>query len=606
MDKPQKKIESSFSTTAYINSAEWRAIWQRLTHESQQILESFHTHVNENPDWNVGMPIFNSDIVTDAFQKATERLMENPSSVLEAQQQLWLNYQQLWQGTLAKMNGAEAEPVIEEDPNDRRFKDTVWKEDPFFDFIRQSYLLNTRFLKKSVENIRGLDSKTAHKVNFYTRQFVDALAPTNFPLTNPQVLQETMATRGSNLLQGLQNFLEDLKEGNGQLRIKMTDEEAFQLGENLAATKGKVVFQNDLFQLIQYEPTTATVAKRPVLIVPPWINKYYIFDLRPENSFVRWALDTGLTIFVISWINPGIEQSKKTFSDYVITGVKTALDQVCALTDEKEVNTVGYCTGGILLSSLLGYMAGEQDHRIISATIMATPIDFSIAGDLMVYVCDQQLKHLSKHMTRKGYLAGQAMVNSFSLLRSNDLIWSFFINNYMLGRKPFPFDMLYWNCDATRMPATMHGYYLRKMYLENRLLKPGGIRINHKPINLAKVKTPTFVMAGVDDHIAPWRAAYPLTQLFKGKKKFVLGGSGHVAGCFNHPKYNKYHYWTHDSLPQSANDWFEKAVQKQGSWWIEWRKWLEEFTGSSVAARSINPQRALEDAPGSYALVRGD
>jgi len=458
-----------------------------------------------------------------------------------------------------------------------------------------------------VGGVKGLDDTTSKKVDFYTRQYIDALSPTNYLATNPEVLRETINSGGQNLLKGLNNLLDDLESGDGkQLRVKMTDATAFEVGRNLATTPGKVVYQNELMQLIQYSPSTTEVWRRPLLIIPPWINKFYILDMRENNSFVRWAVGEGHTVFVISWVNPDTAQAACTFDDYLKDGPLAALDAIEQATGEKSINAIGFCLGGTLLASALGYLAAQKDKRIASATFFATMIDFTEPGELEVFIDEQQVSNLEKKMQERGYLEGAEMANTFNLLRANDLIWSFVVNNYLLGKAPFPFDLLYWNSDSTRMPAAMHSFYLRNMYLRNVLRKPGGITLDGVAIDLTKVKTPTYFISTIEDHIAPWKSTYAGAQLFAGETRFVLGGSGHIAGIINPPAAKKYCFWTRDSLAATPQAWFESATQLQGSWWTDWAQWAAPKGQDKVPAREPGSGKlpALEAAPGSYVKVK--
>jgi polyhydroxyalkanoate synthase len=544
--------------------------------------------------------------IGNAFMEMTTRMMTNPVKMVEAQMSLWNDYMTLWQATTARMLGQEALPIAAPAMDDRRFKDDAWDENQLFDFIKQSYLLSARWMQSTVAEVDGLDDKTQKKVDFYTRQFVDALAPSNFVMTNPAVLRETIDTRGENLLRGLSNLLEDMERGKGQLHIKMTDFDAFEVGDNIAVSPGKVVFQNDLMQLIQFSPSTETVSKTPLLIIPPWINKFYILDLRPKNSFIKWAVEQGLTVFCISWVNPDEKLAQKTFEDYMTEGTLAALDAIEKATGEKQANVIGYCLGGTLLASTLAYMTAKGDKRIKSATYFVTLVDFAEAGELTVFIDEEQLAALEDRMNEKGYLDGSAMATTFNMLRANDLIWSFVVNNYLMGKDPFPFDLLYWNADSTRMPAAMHSFYLRKMYQENLLREPGGIELCGVPIDLRKVKTPSFLLSTQEDHIAPWMATYAATQIYAGPIKFVLSGSGHIAGVVNPPSAEKYGYWTNTKLPADPDTWLEGAKNHKGSWWPEWAKWLKKYRGADVPARVPGDGKlpAIEDAPGSYVKVK--
>ena len=521
---------------------------------------------------------------------------------------LWWDYMSLWQTSTLKLLGAPMAAIAEPAKGDKRFKHEDWEDHALFDYFKQSYLIASRWLQKAVADVEGLTPEAQKKVAFFTRQYIDALAPSNFALTNPEVFRETIATGGQNLVKGLHNLLDDIERGKGQLRISMTDPKAFELGVNIATTPGKVVFENELMQLIQYDPATPKVAKRPVLVIPPWINKFYILDLREKNSFVKWMVDQGLTVFVISWVNPDARHAAKTFEDYMLDGPLAALDAIEKATGEKEVNTIGYCLGGTLLAALLAYMTTKKDKRIVSSTFMTALVDFSNPGELGVFIDEGQLDSLDKKMIERGFLEGAEMAETFNMLRGNDLIWSFVINNYLMGRDPFPFDLLHWNTDSTRMPAKMHSYYLRNMYLNNKLREPGGLTLAGVPIDLSKVSGPTYFVSAMEDHIAPWKTTYEGPRLLRGKGRFTLSGSGHIAGMINPPAANKYGYWTNEALPDSPEAWLASAQQHDGSWWTDWRAWLSDYTGPQVAARvpGKGKLKVIEPAPGSYVKMRLD
>jgi polyhydroxyalkanoate synthase len=544
-----------------------------------------------------------------AFMELAAKMLANPARLAEGQMNLWRDYMNLWQSSMLRMLGAPSLPVAEPAKGDKRFKDAGWHEHFLFDYVKQSYLITARWLHDQVGSVEGMSDSAKKKVDFFTRQYIDALAPSNFALTNPEVFRETVASGGQNLVRGLNNLLDDIERGNGQLRISMTDTKAFELGVNIATTPGKVVFQNDLMQLLQYEPTTAKVWKRPLLIIPPWINKYYILDLREKNSFVRWAVGEGMTVFVISWVNPDARLAHKDFEDYLLEGPLAALDAIEQATGEADTNVIGYCLGGTLLAAALGYLAAKKKQkRIASATFMTALIDFTEAGELEVFIDENQVASLEKKMRERGYLEGSEMGNTFNLLRANDLIWSFVINNYLLGRDPFPFDLLHWNCDSTRMPAQMHSYYLRNMYMRNKLREPGGLTLSGVPIDLSKVSLPTYFVSAVEDHIAPWKTTFAGPGLIRGGARFVLSGSGHIAGMINPPAANKYGYWTNDASAASADEWFAGAEQHDGSWWNDWREWIAPFLGREVPPRvpGRGKLRVIEAAPGSYARLRAD
>ena len=574
----------------------------RIAEQSQRLVNNFIAHQGSQ----FGMT--DSTNIGNTFLELTARMMADPAKMMEAQMALWQGYMELWQATSQKMMGQTVGAVATPDRDDRRFRGDDWEENVVFDYIKQSYLLSARWLQNTVRDVEGLDDKTAKKVDFYTRQFVDAMAPSNFVMTNPKVLRETIDTKGENLVKGLKNLLDDMERGGGQLRISQTDEDAFELGRNVALTPGKVVFQTELMQLIQYEPATEKVDKLPLLIIPPWINKYYILDLQPENSLIKWCVEQGLTVFVVSWVNPDEKLAKKSFEDYMIEGPLAALDAIEQATGTREANVIGYCLGGTLLASTLAYMAAKGEKGFKSATFFTALVDFAEPGELGVFIDEEQLVSLEERMDADGYLDGGAMANTFNMLRANDLIWSFVVNNYLMGRDPFPFDLLYWNGDSTRMPANMHSFYLRKMYQENKLVEPGGIELDGVPIDLRKIETPTMILATREDHIAPWKSAYAATQLYKGPVKFCLAGSGHIAGVVNPPANNKYGYWTNKENPADAEEWLASAEEHPGSWWPEWRKWVKKYAGGQIKARKPGDGKlkVIEEAPGSYALTRFD
>jgi polyhydroxyalkanoate synthase len=549
--------------------------------------------------------------LTKAFMEMAAKMLSNPYRMAETQMNLWWDYSALWQSSMLKMMGQTSSPVAEPAKGDRRFRHEDWQEHFLFDYVKQSYLIAARWLHNAVASVEGLDEHTQKKVDFFTRQYIDALAPSNFALTNPEVFRETVASGGQNLVKGLNNLLDDIERGNGQLKISMTDSKAFELGINIATTPGKIVYQNELMQLIQYEPATAKVYKRPLLIIPPWINKYYILDLREKNSLVKWCVEHGLTVFVISWVNPDKKLAGKDFVDYMQEGPLAALGAIEQATGEREINALGYCLGGTLLTATLAYMTTKKDRRIVSAGFMTSLVDFTGAGELEVFIDESQVKALEKKMNERGYLEGSEMANSFNMLRSNDLIWSFVINNYLLGRDPFPFDLLHWNCDSTRMPAKMHSFYLRNMYLRNALKDPAGISLAGVPIDVSKITQPAYFVSAIEDHIAPWKTTYAGPRLLGGKSRFVLSGSGHIAGMINPPSANKYGYWTNE-LAATADEWLAGAKQHEGSWWNDWLTWLRPHLGPQVAARvpgkggGKGRLKIIEPAPGSYARLRAD
>ena len=638
----------------------------RITEQSQRIAQAFVERQASSPrEFNPLDPA----VVSKAYQALWQQMLTDPKRLVEAQVSLWQDYAKLWENTARRMAGEDVEPAAAPEPGDRRFKDDAWSENPLYDHIKQSYLLASKFMLSTVRETEGLDAHTAHKVDFYTRQFIDALAPTNFAMTNPEVARRTVETGGENLVQGLSNMLEDLERGQGQLRVRMTDLEKFKLGENVAVTPGKVVFENDLMQLLQYVPTTEAVRTRPLLLVPPWINKYYILDLRPKNSFIKWAVDQGHTVFVISWVNPDERLAEKSMDDYLLEGPVAALDAIGQATGESRVNAIGYCLGGTLLAATLAYLKardaaeagkveqpstaaqsgpaadteedGESEEAatvarapdtglavdpateaataqdpaaatgavgrpvIESATFFTTMVDFEEPGELGVFIDEEQLSLVEESMEEKGYFDGTKMAEAFNLLRANDLIWSFVINNYLMGKDPFPFDLLYWNSDSTRMPRAMHSAYLRDMYQNNRLREPGGITLDGVPIDLTTIDVPVYILSTREDHIAPWRSTYAATGIYRGPVRFVLAMSGHIAGVVNPPSANKYGYFTGE-LAATPDAWLEAAAAHDGSWWPDWDAWVSEHDGGEATPREPGNGAlpVIEDAPGRYVKVR--
>jgi polyhydroxyalkanoate synthase len=546
--------------------------------------------------------------LTQTFMDFTAKMLADPNRLVQAQVELWQQYMKLWQVTAQRMMGQTVEPVAEPARGDKRFNDPAWKDEVVFDYLKQSYLLTARWLQGTIKEVEGVDEKTARKVDFYTRQFIDAVSPSNFAMTNPQVVKATVESKGENLLKGLQNLLGDLERGKGNLLIRQTDMDAFKVGGNVATTPGKVVYQNDIMQLIQYAPSTEEVYEVPLLIVPPWINKFYILDLKPENSFIKWATEQGYTVFVVSWVNPDERLSKMVFEDYMNQGPLAALDAIEKATGQRRASAIGYCIGGTLMAATLAYMAARNDDRIVACTFFTAQVDFSEPGELGVFIDEDQLASVEEMMGKKGYLEGSEMATTFNMLRANDLIWSFVVNNYLMGKDPFPFDLLFWNADATRMPAAMHSYYLRNMYQKNLLSQPGGIVLDNVPIDLRNIRIPVYIQAGKEDHIAPVRSVYKATQLFSGPVRFMLAGSGHIAGVVNPPRNKKYQHWLNetDKNPPTLAEWQAGAKEFPGSWWNDWDKWLSALSGPKVPARVPGTAGlpAIEDAPGSYVKVR--
>ncbi len=578
--------------------------WADLMVRASKAMEAFWSSQAENGGFTIPDP----GVVGHAFLEAWSKLVANPEKLAEAQTALAQDYLALMETTSRRLKGEAVQPVVEPDKGDRRFSDDDWTSNVLFDVVKQSYLITARWTRQIVHDIEGLDARTVRKVDFYTRQFVNAVSPSNFVPTNPRVLKATVESGGQNLLQGLRNLVDDLEKGEGRITISMTDTSAFELGRNVAVTPGKVVYQNDLMQLIQYAPSTDTVRPRPLLIVPPWINKYYVLDLKPKNSFIKWAVGQGNTVFVISWINPDKQLSHKTFDDYMIEGPLAAMDVAREITGTDKVNLVGYCIGGTLTACTLAWLAaGGEDGCVASATFLATLVDFEDAGELKVFIDEEQVALLERHMEQKGYLEGSHMATVFNMLRDNDLIWSFVVNNYLLGRSPLPFDLLYWNSDATRMPVMMHGFYLRNMYLDNLLVQPDGVTLAGRAIDLRRITVPAYVLSAREDHIAPWEATFAATRLYTGPVRFVLAASGHIAGVVNPPARNKYCHWTNNRKYKSPDRWLESAVRRDGSWWPDWDRWLDRHGGGKrvdVVTPGDGPYPAIEEAPGSYVKVR--
>ena len=582
-----------------VDAAERARMFAEVAERASKLLADF---ARKHP---TGLPGGVSDElgIAKAFMDLYARMLGDPYALAALSINMSFDYMKLWQSSWMRLFGGEPQPVISPSKGDSRFKDEEWQSSFVFDFIKQSYLITSRHVQDAVAGVDDLPEESRKKVAFFTRQYLDALAPSNFALTNPQVLRETLASGGQNLVRGLDNLLGDIEKGG----ISMTDETAFELGKNVATTPGKVVFQNDLMQLIQYLPSTAQVTRTPLVIIPPWINKYYILDLREKNSFIKWAVDQGHTVFVISWVNPDGGLAGKGFDDYMKEGPLAALDAVEKATGERKVNFIGYCLGGTLLGCTLAWLAARGEDRIRAATFFVALLDFSQPGELGVFIDEAQIQSLERKMNERGYLEGAQMATTFNLLRANDLVWSFVINNYLMGKDPFPFDLLYWNSDATRMPAKMHSFYLRNMYMKNLLGVPGGVELAGEPIDLSKVKVPAYFISTAEDHIAPWKTTYRGAKYLGGPVRFVLGGSGHIAGIVNSPVANKYQHWTNDEMPATPEEWFDTARQTPGSWWPDWQAWMDRQNATDkVAARTPGDAglKVLGEAPGAYAMLR--
>ena len=601
-----------FTDTSLGKMEELPVILADVATRSQDMIREFNERHATDPEWTrtaqselnlsevVGLP--------ETLAELTRQMISEPEHLAQAQMKFWENGLKLLGYFNARLAGQHPAPVAQPAPGDKRFTNADWSEDPYFDFLKQQYLLFTGWVEDLVDGANGLDAHERQKAQFFTRRMTDAMAPTNFLLTNPEALHETIETKGENLIRGLEMAIEDMEKSHGRIAPRMSKDGAFQLGKDLASTPGKIVYRNDLMELIQYTPTTKKARKTPLLVIPPWINKFYILDLGEEKSFVRWAVEQGHTVFAISWVNPGEDLKDKAFEDYLKEGPLAALDAIEQATGETEVNATGYCIGGTLLATTLAYLAakGQQD-RIKSATFFTTLLDFSDVGELSVFIDEGMVARLEEHMKGNGILSGREMSSTFSQLRANDLIWSFAINSYLLGREPRPFDILHWNADSTNMPAAMHAYYLRNMYLENRLREKGGIEILGTPIDLSKVKTPSYFLATKDDHIAPWKSVFESSRLFKGKTKYVLAGSGHVAGVINPPARKKYCHWTNAQKTDTPSEWMEGASQHPGSWWTDWSKWINRHAGKKDQ-KPRTPGKgklpALGDAPGDYVKKR--
>lgn len=544
--------------------------------------------------------------VIKTFGVVAQYWMSDQTRATDVQMKLGKAYLELWGSAMRRMTGEDAPRAIEPAPRDKRFADPDWKSNQFFEFVMQAYLLTTRWAFDLVRDAEDLDPHTRKKAEFYVQQITNAFAPSNFVLTNPEVLRQTLTTNADNLVRGMKMLAEDIEAGHGQLRIRQSDPTNLEVGVNMAVTPGKVIYQNDVMQLIQYQPTTEKVLRTPLLIVPPWINKFYILDLRPEKSFIKWCVDQGVTVFVISWVNPDKKLGQKSFEDYMKEGPLTAMDVIEQVTGEMKVHTMGYCVGGTLLATTLAWLAEKRRVRVASATFLAAQVDFTHAGDLMVFVDEEQISALERQMQSDGVLEGSKMAMAFNMLRSNDLIWSYVVNNYLKGQTPSAFDLLHWNSDATRMPAANHSYYLRNCYLENKL-STGTMVIDNTLLDLSKVKAPIYNLATREDHIAPAESVLFGSQFFGGPVKYVLSGSGHIAGVVNPPAGGKYQYWTNDNIKAgSVADWMKGAVEHKGSWWPDWREWLASHDPEEVVARPVgnDARPPIEDAPGSYVRVR--
>jgi len=602
MQKPHTEPESDSPAYKIADPEELSLNLLRLFEQGGRVL----TELIERADTKMG-PYSAAAEITEAsntLSDLTNLWMADPARFAEAQGTLMRSYADLWNNTMLRLLGQDAAPVAEPEPGDNRFKDPEWTVNPYFDFWKQAYLVTSRWAEDMLSKTEGLDERTRQKAEFYLRQVSSALSPSNFPLTNPEVLRETLASNAKNLVQGMSLLAEDMSHSGDLLRISQTDATAFEVGRNLATTPGKVIYQNEILQLIQYAPSTDKVRERPLLIVPPWINKYYILDLTPAKSLINFLVDQGFTVFMISWVNPDERLSHKSFEAYMQEGILTAADTVRRETGIETCNVVGYCVGGTLLATTLAYLAARGEEPFDSASFLATQIDFTHAGDLLLFTDNEQLAALNELMAERGYLDGSRMANVFNMLRPRDLIWPYIVNNYLLGKKPFPFDLLYWNQDSTRMTPANHNFYLNEFYGANRLAK-GEMTLAGTRLDMKKVKIPVYELATKEDHIAPAKSVFTGAMQFGGPVEFVLSGSGHIAGVVNPPDKVKYQYWTNAKHAKSLEQWTKSAAEHPGSWWPHWAEWLAEHSGEWTVPREPGEKLGvIEDAPGSYVKAK--
>ena len=577
------------------NDTDLSEIIQSVAEKSLRLMTSFKQQPTQLP-----MLIQKYIDLSNDFQALLGTLLKNPEQLWHMQIAYWQDAMGLMQDHLHHWLEGKTKPIY-----DKRFSSDEWVNNPFFNSLSQQYLLASEHLNSLLEHLDYGDKQVAKRVQFFMRQYLDALSPDNFFHTNPQLMAETIHSHGKNLLLGLQNLLTDIETGSSRLIIKMTDMDAFKAGANIAITPGKVIFKNELMELIQYTPQTKKVRSIPLLIVPPWINKYYILDLSPHNSLVRWLVTKGITVFVISWVNPDASYANKGIFDYLNEGPIAAIDAIQKQLHIKQVNMLGFCIGGTLLAMLLAYFKARNEAPVRSATFLAAMIDFSDPGDMSVFIDEEQITKLEEKMNVKGYLEGHFMASAFNSLRASDLIWSFFIKHYLRGKARVPFDLLYWNADTTNMPAKMHSQYLRWMYLHNDLVKPGKIHLNHIPLDVSKIDIPTFFLSTKKDHIAPWQTTYLGFRLMQGKKRFVLGGSGHIGGIVIPPGSEKYGFHRNLNCPENPEEWLANAEHHLGSWWPEWLDWLNNESGRLIKAPDFPqlPLPGIMDAPGSYVHI---
>lgn len=566
--------------------------------EKQKLIADSMASQNQDSDKK-----FDATLLTDFFEIACS-IASDPAKLMEAQNDFFTDCLELATKVSKKMLGDRTSPPADISPveADKRFTGGEWEKIPYFQFLRDSYLMISKNINHTVANVNGVDHKKKQRVEFLTHQILDALSPSNYLMTNPELLKLTFESGGENIIAGFENFIEDINCIDGSLDIKMTDTSAFIIGENIASTPGSVVFQNDLIQLIQYAPTTPTVYSTPLVISPPFINKYYILDINENNSFVKWLVDQGYTVFVISWVNPDQSHKEKTYTDYMMQGHIEAFDVIEKITKQPKLSAIGYCTGGTLLASTAAYLAAKGEDRFASLTYMATLIDFSDPGDLGHFVDNAQVESVIADIENAGYLDGRHLAKTFNMLRSNDLVWSYAINNYLKGKRPLPFNILYWNSDSTNLPARMYGFYLQNMYVENRLINPGGIIINDVPLDLRNITAPAYYLGTEDDHIVLWQAVYKGALMHKGDNRFVLGSSGHVSGVVNPPGKHKYGFRVSETHPEEPEAWLTSSKWTQGSWWVDWYKWHEPYAGKIITHRipGKGKYKEIEPAPGSY------
>ena len=540
---------------------------------------------------------------TRAFQQIWLDALSNPARAWSNYSNFVQQYTQLMTSTTLKLWGLsqDTEPIIAPEKGDKRFSAPDWEQNPLFDAIKQSYLLASTTMLKAASQVEGLDDKQQHRLTFYLRQFLDAISPTNTLFTNPQVIHETLQSGGQNLVKGMDNLMRDIKDG----QIKMTDTDAFEPGRNLALTPGQVIYQNKLIELIQYTPTTEKVYVTPLLFIPPWINKFYILDMQPKNSLIKFMVDSGFTVFVVSWKNPDSSMEEMGFDDYLTLGPLNALEVIKEITGSPRVNPIGYCVGGTLLSTAIPYLVAKGDETINAATFFVALQDFAEVGDTSVFIDEPQLTYMEGKMAERGYLDSRSMASMFNMLRANDLIWSNVVNNYLLGKEPPAFDLLYWNADGTRMTRVGHSFYLRNTYLENNLIQPNKVVLKGVPIDLKQIRQDVYAVGALQDHIVPWKSAWRISHLASGPVRFVLGGSGHIAGVINPPTKGR-GYWTNDKPTESAQQWFEGAEHHDGSWWSDWLEWLKTRSGEQVTPPSMGSEvhQPITPAPGKYVLEK--